>query len=480
MSKIDRYKISDHAMGSQPADVERGPNLAPIQITFEQSIQAYELAVQSNSLYSFKDLVLSGTWKKYEQRAASMARKDPSGDPFISYLSIDHANGWTSANSRQSYRSALVRMAAQKVLEKAPAYWCQVFTDERNESTKKHYVKLLKPHRSKDLIDRLENVKGRLTVDQRSQFISAVAFLLQVPPDPHHRALRDRSTKERGKAKTRARSSKSKKDALYALNRHQRRKAKTLPNYDWRSHFWATAVIPDRYLDDRQRAFIATFMLTGCRPAEFSDDFGVTVHAMDTNGQSSLSFEIAGAKVSEEKGEHSGRGQCWRKIDLFCQTDEAIWLFDYISEQRQKPIVLTLSAATHKKSGEALMPLERGRRVSSSLGKLTTRLGKIAFPRLRQTLTPYVFRHAIASDLKAGGHEVDRLDISAILGQQSARTQENYGSANTARNLAGSRAPQIIDARSFTPVRQPERLNYLPASKTQADRYNQPGAHRLF
>ena len=461
MTRIDRSPFTDQDKAPQDTDVDGRHIWVPKQITFEQSIEAYDLAIQSNALHSFEDLVHTGTWHKYEQRAASLARKHPSHDPFISYLSTDHANGWTSPNSRQSYRSALIRMAARDILELSPVYWRQVITDEMNEDHRIHLIRSLKPNLDQDVRNQIKGAKERLCFEKVDKLNRAVLFLLQVPPDPHHTALRDRPTKEgRGKGLDESRSLASKKTALYALNQHQRRKAKTFPNYDWRSHFWATAVLPDVHLDDHRRACIATLMLTGCRPSEFSDDLGVIVHTSDTDGHSSLHFEIAGAKVSDEIDGHLGKGQSWREIDTHCQTDEAIWLFDYMRKLDQKSMMLKVPTMTHKQSGEVLMPIERHRRVSVSLGKLITRLGKIAFPHLRHKLTPYVFRHVFTSDFKAGGQKMDARGLPGALGHQSARTQQHYGGANTARGLTGNRALQVTAVRSLTHVRQPDRQSY--------------------
>lgn len=461
MTNIDQTPFSDQDRNAPDLTADGRHRCLAVQISFEQSIEAYQLAVKSSALHSLEDLVFTGTWQKYEQRAASIARKHPSLDPLISYLAIDANDGWESSNSRQSYRSALIRMAAREVLEVTPIYWRQMIFDEKNEGDQRRLLQYLEPHIEDDARDRMRRVPEPFSDDQQRRLSGAIAFLLEMPPDPHHTALRVRPARKESEEDPGAfRSSASKKTVLYALNQHQRRKAKTFPNYDWRSHFWTTAVIPDDHLDDHRRACIATFMLTGCRPSEFSDDLGVSVQKVPCRDHSSLLFKILGAKVSDEIGDHSGKGQDWREIELICQTDEALWLFAYVSNMDEGTTFLQLPVATHKTTGEMLMPLERRRRVSVSLGKLITRLGKIAFPRLRHQLTPYVFRHALTSDLKAAGRALDASDFAAALGHQSARTQKHYGSANTARGLAGSRALQVIQVRSSTPVRQPLRHSY--------------------
>ncbi len=131
---------------------------------------------------------------------------------------------------------------------------------------------------------------------------------------------------------------------------------------------------------------------------------------------------------------------------------------------------LQLPAATIKQTGEVLMPIERRRRVSVSLGKFITRLGKIAFSQLR-----HVFRHAIASDFKASGQDMDDCDLAVGLGHQSTRTQEHYGSANTARSLPGSRAQQVTQLKCSTLVRQPVRTALPSPEHTRTRSKDHPG-----
>lgn len=98
MTKINRDLFADQNKDAPNADDSRH-GCAPVQMSFEQSIESYNLALQSKAHFSFEDLMRSGTWHKYEQRAASIACKHPSRDPFISYLAIDASNGWKTANS---------------------------------------------------------------------------------------------------------------------------------------------------------------------------------------------------------------------------------------------------------------------------------------------------------------------------------------------------------------------------------------------
>ncbi|WP_281966963.1 hypothetical protein [Roseovarius nanhaiticus] len=470
MNRIERSPFANDDADGHESGGDGAERRPAVGISFEQSIVAYDLALQSTALHSFEDLLQSGTLQKYEARAASMARKHPSRNPFISYLAMDAEGGWRSANSRQSDRSALTRMAARDVLELTPIYWRQVITDQKSEGDQRYLIHCLKLHLDEDVRDRMAGAQEPLSSEELHQLSDAIAFLLEIRPDPHHTALRGRPTrKDNARDPDASRSSASKKTVLFALNQHQRRKAKAVPHYDWRSHFWTTAVIPDDHLDDHRRACIAALMLTGCRPSEFSDDLGVVVHKVIDSDHPSLRCEILGAKVSDEIGPHAGKGQEWRTIEFMCRSVEALWLFYHMSTKNQICLALDIAAKTHKQNGEMLMPNERRRRVSVSLDKLVTRLGKIAFPGLRHHLTPYVFRHALTSDFKADAHALEEGDLAAALGHQSSRTQEHYGSAITARGLVGSRALQIREVRCSAPVRQPVRPGYA-SSQSMEDR----------
>jgi integrase len=78
------------------------------------------------------------------------------------------------------------------------------------------------------------------------------------------------------------------------------------------------------------------------------------------------------------------------------------------------------------KSGVHLPTAERHRRVSVSRGKLMKPLGKRAFPHLRYNLTAYIFRHALAANMKVSGQFYPEA-IARAPGHQSTRTQVHYG-----------------------------------------------------
>ena len=429
----------------------------PMLELFHASLAAHDLALHCNRRFSLADLYESGTWQKYEQRAAAMARKHPKRDPFAAYLSHDAHGSWTGANSRQSYRSALTRLAARDVLDLAPGFWRQLIAATKDAQARRQRIRDLAPHVDAETRRRIKAADLALSPDCVHRLKRAVAFIMQMSPDPDHTAVRHPSPGAEPEVPG-PRADFSKTDTLYALNRHQRRRAKTHPTYNWRDQFWVAAVLPDPYLDDHRRACVATLMLTGCRPSEFCDDLGVRVAAKACEGHPHLAFKIAGAKRANRAHANPGKGQEWRLIKIRCQTPEALWLFDYVSARRpDQQITLRLDAPTHDQKGISLMPTERRRRVAGRLNKLVARLGTVAFPRLRQAFTPYVFRHALSSDLRMPGGAWSKSEIAAGLGHQSTRTQSHYGSPNTSRGVTGSRAAQITQFTASTPVRVPDR-----------------------
>ena len=425
----------------------------------EASLQAHELAVRAQKNVSMAELYASGSWEKYEHRAKSLARKHPSRDPFRAYLSNDEHDTWSSPNSRQSYRSALVRLAARDILELGPSFWLQMVSLAVGEEEKTYLARAISARIEPETQNRVRQASNTISFSQIRRLERAVEFIIAVQPDPDHTALR-REFRAPSQAETNADASTSKKSTLYKLNQHQRRRAKVLTAYDWRSHFWTAAVMSDTHLDDQRRACIATLMLTGCRPSELCNDLGVTIAAAGAGDNQHLAFEVSGAKCTESGGIHPGKGQQSRYIEIACETPEAAWIFDHVAAQSGRSARLFINAPRYDRKGIELMPMERRRRVSNQLGKLIARLGKVAFPRLNCNLSPYVFRHALSSDLRAPGHQSNRGGIASALGHQSEKTQNHYGSPNTSKGLNGSRAAQIIEVSAISPVRTFERARY--------------------
>ncbi len=76
--------------------------------------------------------------------------------------------------------------------------------------------------------------------------------------------------------------------------------------------------------------------------------------------------------------------------------------------------------------------------------------GRKAFPCLRETVSPYVFRHSLASDMKAAG--IAPKSIAQVLGHQASESQQAYGFA-----VSSSCAVSIEAVRASIPVRMTHR-----------------------
>lgn len=203
------------------------------------------------------------------------------------------------------------------------------------------------------------------------------------PPDPDRHHLEEGSTsftwsdvaaQKQGNGETSSRH--SKKYALNALNKHP----------DWRQKLFAE--IPPMY-----QMAAAVCALTGCRPGELEK--GVR---LKRDGDCLL-FLIDGLKVSDVAG------QAQRFLKIRIESVEAQFLAEHLAAE---PILVSVRSA---------------KAFSESVAKA----GRKAFPKLQDRVSPYVWRHAMASDLKSS--QVDADTIAQALGHRVSRTQEHYGRA---------------------------------------------------
>jgi len=427
-----------------------GRNPTPSERLLSDSLIAYAFAQEANRLYSPEDLVASGTWQKYEVRAAALANKSPRDNPYEAFLRIDRAGGWETVNTRQAYRSALVRLAAQLVIEGAPSFWKHHISQKPTAKATLQLNEWLRENSDSALVTRIVAAQRPLDRTEYERFRSAVAFLVAQPPDPTHQALRKNQS---------ARSIKSKRKpnaqiaSLRALNQHQNRKRKSDPTYCWLDTYWQF-VLADDDTGDLQRAMIATLILTGCRPVEFSCRLGIEVSIADFDAAKRLRFKIHGAKTATKKEiSLEPKGQTIRQITLGCHSPEALWLHRHISRSAESRLVFGQAAAPYSVSGKLLSIAEQERLLTNSLGKRVRKIASRAFPRLKHNVTPYVFRHSFADALRTEGR-FDEQARAAALGQQSTRTLGHYGGANRRRKTQSVRSRQIVGIDASSPVRE--------------------------
>ena len=416
---------------------------------FNKSLAAYTMAQKADLLYTNEDLVASGTWQKYEGRVAALARSHPRQDPFAAFLSREFSDAWESTNSRQASRSALVRIAGRVIREQTPVYWKELLTGTESKQDLSDLTRPLKESVDEEAMTRMRSASASLTEEERDQLFSVVDFILAVPPDPLHQALRNKVRKAPRDGEPKAPPAVAK---LRSLQRHERAKQKSSSDYCWRDQFWRT-VVTDRFVSPDDSALIAVLMLAGCRPVEFTARLGVRVEIAELPDGPGLRIEIAGAKTAPELApEAMSKGQERRTLWLTCKTAEAFWLYEQIQKSGSSCLEINRPTTPRSPSGEWLSIAEQERRQTSSLGKVVARIGKDAFPRQKGNLTPYTFRHAVAADMKAGGR-FSNDTIAAGLGQQSERTLQHYGRSNRGRRATSLRCQQVVRVEASSPVR---------------------------
>lgn len=150
---------------------------------------------------------------------------------------------------------------------------------------------------------------------------------------------------------------------------------------------------------------IAVAAISGCRPRELQ--MGVLLKIIDRDGGRWLSISINGAKVSNENG------QPYREL-LYSLSQLAF-------------IPAILAFEVQKSRGSVSVSIASTKAFSMAVA----RLGKALWPKRHEALTPYSFRHAIASDLKSSKSKVD---VAGCLGHASTKTQKNYGQRQQARS----------------------------------------------
>ena len=160
----------------------------------------------------------------------------------------------------------------------------------------------------------------------------------------------------------------------------------------------------------KYREAAAVSAISGCRPAELVK--GIEVSATD----GMLKIRILGAKVSQNSGQE------WRELSFGLPS--------------ANPLAVILGRIALEKGGQTVVKIDDAKAFSGAVREA----GKRAFPQFGRTVTPYSFRHQVASDLKAAelGDQ-----ISAALGHLVSDTRGSYGEWGAGN---GSMAPSAITA----------------------------------
>ncbi len=214
---------------------------------------------------------------------------------------------------------------------------------------------------------------------------------------------------------------------------------------DWRESIWVTASTPE-WQQSRPQLLpaLAVLWITGCRPAELEQGIDLVT------GPDRLVVKIMGAKCVDAGGRE--RGQPTRHIG-------------FRVDATANPALRLLHALA-------------GRNAVNGVGRCTithnkdylynsvVALGKSAFPKLRTRISPYCFRHQVASDLKAAtcDHEITLEQAAKVMGHLSDYSIGVYGHATHGRRGRGGRVrvPFVNTAR---PIKHSPKVDRLARFK---------------
>jgi integrase len=216
------------------------------------------------------------------------------------------------------------------------------------------------------------------------------------------------------------------------MGRAKRAMTGRLPS-NWRQQVWGA--IPATNLALRNA--VAVLELTGCRPCELQKGVVVTLEN-DPELGTVLVFRVLGAKVGrirDRKGNFHDRGQPERHLAVPLASAAAQYLAERIAQ------VGGLVIRYHRKS------------ISNRLNEI----GRELFPRRRELLSAYCYRHAFCSDLK--DTVADGKIRAAALGHLSDYSQGLYG--RPSRSGKGTQEPPILDAFGSRQVKHSPKMDRL-------------------
>jgi len=167
---------------------------------------------------------------------------------------------------------------------------------------------------------------------------------------------------------------------------------------------------------EKHKAALAICVLTGARPSEIAQ--GVEIELVKKGATPFLKLRIKGSKVTERTGQPE------RILIVAIDSDAARHLVQCVE------------------SGHSTL-----RTHPANLCAATIKAGRKVFPNLKESVTPYVFRHHLASQMKAAG--IAQEIIAQTLGHRATESQQAYGYAVSAK---GTMMP-IMAAVASIPVR---------------------------
>lgn len=209
------------------------------------------------------------------------------------------------------------------------------------------------------------------------------------------------------------------------VQRESKRSSLTGLPVDWRKQL-CYRMISSKY-------FFQTLALAicGCRPHEMKLGILIKLVVVDQNEQ--LVLEILGAKITDQNGQE------YRHLTFSANASNALL----------SPLINFVKEA----GGSTILKIQNEKAFSTSISRYAAEL----WPKHKEPITPYTFRHAFASDMKASG---DQDTVAQSLGHRSTRTQKIYGQKQLSRSIDH---PRPIEVLAPFPVRQ----NITPFSKNK-------------
>ncbi|WP_222944792.1 site-specific integrase [Paraburkholderia sp. 31.1] len=214
---------------------------------------------------------------------------------------------------------------------------------------------------------------------------------------------------------------------------------------DWRESIWVAASTPE-WQQSRPQLMpaLAVLWITGCRPAELEQ--GIELVASPDQ----LMVKIRGAKCVDAGGRE--RGQPTRHIG-------------FSVDANANPALRFLHAVTCRNAakGNGKYTITHNR---DYLYNSVVALGRSAFPKLRTRISPYCFRHQVASDLKAAtsDHEITLEQAAKVMGHLSDYSIGAYGHAVHGRRGRGGRV-KVPFVSTTRPIKHSPKVDRLARFK---------------
>ncbi|WP_412548951.1 site-specific integrase [Ralstonia pseudosolanacearum] len=189
---------------------------------------------------------------------------------------------------------------------------------------------------------------------------------------------------------------------------------------------------------------LALLWVTGCRPTEIEQ--GVRVYSRGDQ----LVIEVLGAKCNEAGAPE--RGQPKRTYGFVTRPDAN-------SAEHPALAVLRVRAEQNMVDGTGSTLVVHS---ADYLYNSVVALGKVVFPKLRTRVSPYCFRHQMASDLKADP-AVPLEDAAKLMGHLSDYSIGRYGRA--VHGKRGGERVKAVMVKTSRPVKHSPKVDKLARFK---------------